>query len=116
MLGGMLGTAARLGVGLVVPDAGGIPLSTLAVNVLGALLIGVLAARIPAGSTGRSAHARLFLGTGALGGFTTYSAFAVGTVEVAGSAWLAVAYAALTLVLGITATVLGLRLGRRRAR
>ncbi len=111
MLGGMLGTAGRLALALVIPDAGGLPLATFVVNVLGALLIGILAARLPS-----SSEVRVFLGTGTLGGFTTYSAFAVGTVELSASPWLAVLYPALTLVLGLAAAALGLRMGRRRAR
>jgi CrcB protein len=108
--GGMLGTAARLGIRMLVPDAAGIPLSTLAVNVIGALLIGVLAVRLPG-----SSDVRVFLGTGVLGGFTTYSAFAVGSVEVwASSPLLATAYAALTLLLGIGAAMVGMRVGRPR--
>lgn len=72
--GGSVGTAARLAVGLAVPDAGGVPVATLLVNVLGALLIGILAARLP-----QTTGLRVFLGTGVLGGFTTYSALMTGT-------------------------------------
>ena len=108
ILGGMLGTAVRLALALVIPDAAGIPLATLAANVLGALLIGVLAARLP-----RSSDLRVFLGTGILGGFTTYSAFAVGTVG-SGDLLVSTVYAVLTLGLGIGAAVLGMRMGRRR--
>lgn len=112
ILGGMLGTAARLGVGLLIPNAGGFPVATLVANVAGALLIGVLAARLP-----RSSELRVFLGTGILGGFTTYSAFAVGSIELwADAPVLAALYALLTLMLGIAAAVLGERIGRRRAR
>lgn len=108
-LGGTAGTAARLGLALLIPDAGGLPLATFAVNIAGALLIGMLAARAPA-----NADARVFLGTGILGGFTTYSAFAVGTVQLwAEAPVLAGAYALFTLTLGITAAALGLRFGRR---
>lgn len=111
-LGGTVGTAARLTLALLIPDAAGIPLATLAANVLGALLIGVLAARLPS-----SADMRVFLGTGILGGFTTYSAFAVGTIELwSETPMLAVGYALLTLVLGVAAAVLGIRLGRKRKR
>lgn len=109
-IGGMLGTAARLGIGLLVPDAGGFPVATLIANVVGALLIGLLAARLP-GSSDR----RVFLGTGILGGFTTYSAFAVGTIGLWSQApLLAASYAALTIVLGVAAAVAGMRIGRRR--
>lgn len=114
--GGMLGTAGRLGIGLLVPDAAGLPLATLIVNVVGALLLGVLAVRLPFdGPRGRGKDVRIFLGTGILGGFTTYSAFAVGSVELWADAPLLTAlYAALSLGVGIAAAVLGMRLGRRR--
>lgn len=109
--GGSIGTAARLAVGLWMPDAGGIPFATLVVNVLGSLLIGILAARLP-----QTTGLRLFLGTGVLGGFTTYSAFMTGTVALWSAApVLAFAYAAGSLVLGLGAAALGLRLGRPRA-
>lgn len=109
--GGSIGTAARLAVGLWMPDAGGFPFATLAVNVLGALLIGILAARLP-----QTTGLRVFLGTGVLGGFTTYSAFMTGTVALwADAPLLAFVYAAGSLVLGLGAAALGLRLGRPRA-
>ncbi len=104
--GGMLGTAARMTLGLLLPTG---EWSVLIANVTGALLLGVLTARVNA------AHLRLLLGTGLLGGFTTYSALAVGTVTL----WheeplLAVAYAAGSVVLGLGAAVLGLWLGSPR--
>lgn len=109
--GGTVGTAARLGLGLALPDAGGVPVAVLVANVVGALLIGVLAARIPA-----STDLRLLLGTGVLGGFTTYSAFMTGSVELwADAPALAFAYAAGSLVLGLGAAALGLRIARPRA-
>lgn len=109
-VGGSIGTAARLAIGLLMPDVGGMPLATIVVNVLGSLLIGVLAARLP-GAT----ELRLLLGTGVLGGFTTYSAFMTGTVALWGDApVLAFAYAAASLVLGLAAAAAGLRLGRPR--
>ncbi|MCK2026156.1 CrcB family protein [Microbacterium sufflavum] len=109
-LGGTVGTAARLALGLALPDPGGFPLAVLLANLLGALLIGVVAARLPA-----SADLRLLLGTGVLGGFTTYSAFMTGTVALWDTApLLAAAYAAGSLVLGLAAAALGLRLGRPR--
>ncbi|MDN3444251.1 CrcB family protein [Microbacterium sp. APC 3901] len=108
--GGSIGTAARLGVGLSIPDAGGFPVATLLVNVIGALLIGILAARLP-----QTTGLRVFLGTGVLGGFTTYSAFMTGTDALGADApLLAFSYAAGSLVLGLAAAALGLRLGRRR--
>ncbi|AZS39269.1 Putative fluoride ion transporter CrcB [Microbacterium oxydans] len=107
-VGGTIGTAARLGLGLVLPQGGGFPFAVLIANIVGALLIGVLAARLPA-----TAELRLMLGTGVLGGFTTYSAFMTGALELwAGAPLLATAYLAGSLVLGLGAAALGLRLGR----
>lgn len=111
-LGGTVGTAARLGLSLALPDGGGFPVAVLLANIVGAFLIGVLAARLPA-----AADLRLLLGTGVLGGFTTYSAFMTGTLALWTHApLLAFAYAAGSLVLGLAAAALGLRLGRPRAR
>lgn len=109
--GGTVGTAARLGLGLAIPDTGGFPVAVFVANLLGALLIGILTARLP-----KATETRLFLGTGLLGGFTTYSAFMTGTVGLWVDAPLvAVAYAVGSLVLGLAAATLGLRIGRRRA-
>lgn len=109
--GGSIGTAMRLAIGLWMPDQSGIPLATLLVNVAGSLLIGVLAARLPS-----AAEMRVFLGTGVLGGFTTYSAFMTGTVGLwADAPLLAFAYAAGSLVLGLAAAAAGLAIGRPRS-
>jgi len=113
--GGAIGTAARLGLGLALPVPQGsglaaVPWATFLANVLGAFLIGVLAARLPS-----SSGVRVFLGTGVLGGFTTYSAFAVGSVTLwQAQPWLAAAYAVVSVVLGIGAAALGLDLARPR--
>lgn len=112
LLGGSVGTAARLAVGLAVPDQNGFPIATLGVNVIGSLLIGILAARIP-----QTTDVRVLLGTGVLGGFTTYSAFMTGTLALwADAPLLAASYAAGSLVLGVGAAALGLTLGRPRGR
>jgi len=110
-VGGAIGTAARIALGLLVPDSGGIPLSVLLANVAGSLLLGVLAARLPSSSA-----TRVFAGTGLLGGFTTYSALAVGTVELWGQApAVGVGYALFSVLLGLASAAVGLRLGRRRS-
>lgn len=107
--GGTAGTAARLALGMLLPDAGVLPV--LIANVIGAFLIGLLTARLPSVT-----DLRLLLGTGALGGFTTYSAFMTGTVALwADAPLLALAYAAGSLVLGLAAAASGLHLGRPRA-
>lgn len=102
-VGGTLGTAARLGLGMLIIDA---PAAALAANLAGALLLGILTARLPAGDL------RILLGTGVLGGFTTYSAFAVDGVELWGaSPALSVGYIAASLAGGLLAAWLGLRIG-----
>lgn len=106
--GGMIGTAARLAIGMLVPDAA---IGVLIANIAGALLLGLLTARLAAFDL------RVFLGTGVLGGFTTYSAFTVGAVGLwAAAPLLAVGYAVASVVFGVAAAALGLHLGRRRER
>lgn len=111
-LGGAAGSAARAGVPLALPTA---PLAaTLLVNVVGAGVLGLVVAALDgAGASRRRARARLLLGTGFCGGFTTYSAVAVQTAELlrGSEAGTAVGYALVTLLLGAVATLLGLVLG-----
>lgn len=76
-VGGILGAEARHGLNLALPYRGGqFPSSTLLINLTGSLLLGVLMTlllRMPAPHP----LLRPFLGTGVLGGYTTYSTFAV---------------------------------------
>ncbi|WP_327004047.1 CrcB family protein [Dactylosporangium sp. NBC_01737] len=112
-VGGSAGSAARYGVALLLPhDAGtGVPWATLAVNSLGCLLIGVLVVVVE----GRHPLLRPMLGIGVLGGFTTFSTFAVDAVVLAdrGAVWTAAAYVAGTLVTALAAVSLGV-FGTRR--
>lgn len=66
-LGGIIGALLRVGVYATVPGGFGI----WAVNLTGSFLIGLAAARL----AGSSAELRLFVSTGLLGSFTTFSAF-----------------------------------------
>lgn len=86
LLGGIFGTAAREGLTLAVPGIGGFPTTILAVNIVGAFLLGLLLeSLLRAGHDGGARRTlRLMLGTGFLGGFTTYSTFAVDAVELWG--------------------------------
>ena len=80
MAGGAVGSAARYGAGKLTlawlgPDY---PWGTLAVNLIGGLLMGLLAGVLA--RTGGSEHTRLLIGVGVLGGFTTFSSFSLDTV------------------------------------
>jgi fluoride exporter len=77
--GGVLGALARYGVSSAWPhEPGGFPWATFGINVSGCLAIGVLLVVI---TELRSTHrvTRPFLGTGVLGGYTTFSTYAVET-------------------------------------
>ena len=76
-MGGALGSLARYGVSRLWPAApGGFPVPTLTVNLVGSFAIGLFYIWVSARS-GDADAARLFWMTGILGGFTTYSAFAL---------------------------------------
>lgn len=74
-LGGSIGAALRHGVAVGLPSA---EVGTLVVNVVGSFLLGLVLA-VTGGRDGFSPGLRLFVGTGVLSSFTTYSAFAVQT-------------------------------------
>ncbi len=114
LVGGAIGTSARLGIDVLIPHAdSGFPFSTLVVNIVGAFALAVLIARLwPSASSWVKAG----LGAGLLGSFTTFSALAVSLVALgsAGDWPTAVAYLTLSLALGLGAAALGLRLGSPR--
>jgi fluoride exporter len=113
-VGGALGTAARYLVTLLVARTGfaDVPLATLAVNVAGSFLLGLLVMLADRGLVGPDL--RLALTTGVMGGFTTYSTFNYETLlHWQRGAWtLAVANVIGTVVLCLVAGALGLALGR----
>lgn len=84
-VGGALGAAGRYLIGVTWPTpAGSFPVGTLAINVLGCALIGVLMVLIT-GVWSRQRLLRPFLGTGVLGGFTTFSTYTVDIQRLAGT-------------------------------
>ena len=120
--GGFLGSVARYAMSTAVaggvagkPVAGlpiaALPVGTLVVNALGCFTIGALAA-FGERSGAWSESVRLFLFTGVLGGFTTFSAFGYETFALArdGRWSLAGANVLLQLVCGLLAVFLGYRL------
>jgi CrcB protein len=111
--GGVLGSEARYALTLAFPDrAGAVPWTTLAINVGGCLAMGLLMVAVPRYAT-RRPLLRPFAGVGVLGGFTTFSAYAVGVERLAGDhPGAALAYLALTPALAVPAAALGAGLGR----
>ncbi|MER8083623.1 fluoride efflux transporter CrcB [Streptomyces sp. NPDC094048] len=104
-LGGTIGASARYGASLLWPTApGGFPWTTLTVNVVGCAVIGVFMVVI---SDVWAAHrlVRPFFGTGVLGGFTTFSTYAVDIERLVahGRAGPGLAYLGLTLFAALAA-------------
>lgn len=114
-VGGMAGTLTRYLLSLVIPAWNGLPVPTFAINVTGAFLLGLLLVMLTHHGPDHGARRtlRLLLGTGFLGGYTTYSAFAVDADGLIASADLtgAVLYALATVLIGAAATFGGVALG-----
>lgn len=91
----------------------GFPYGTLVVNVLGSFLIGLLAGYF-AFRTGVNQHVRLFLVTGILGGFTTFSTFSLDAALLVErhSIWMAAGYVAGSIGLAFLGLFLGLGIFR----
>ena len=115
--GGAIGAAMRHGVGLLAVRSlpAGWPHGTFAVNLLGSLAMGLLIGWLALKAEGAHQMTRLFLATGVLGGFTTFSAFSPEVAEFfrKGETVKAAAYAGLSVVLGVMALFLGLWIARR---
>ena len=112
-LGSALGGVGRYGLSRLWPWVpGGWPTATMTVNLLGSFAIGLLSVGLSA-RAGGAETARLFWMTGVLGGFTTYSAFALETVTLtgAGEAMRAAAYVVVTVLVCLVAAFAGRALG-----
>lgn len=106
-LGGAAGTVLRALTDLLIPG-GDLPWSTVAVNLVGSLVLGLLA-----GGLNRRFPTWLREGaqTGLLGGFTTYSALALWAATSELANWLSLLFAAGVAVAGVIAALAGLSLG-----
>ncbi|GAB5905826.1 MULTISPECIES: fluoride efflux transporter CrcB [Mycobacteroides] len=112
-LGGVCGTALRYWFEKMWPATGAAwPWGTFAVNLTGAFILGALLETLtllgPDG--GWRQRARLFVGTGICGAFTTYSAFAleISTLARNGFAGLGVGYALVSITAGLAAAMAGI--------
>jgi CrcB protein len=114
--GGIAGAVLRHAVGLWLTRADGLPVATLATNLCGALVLGVLMGRLASSTASPAVRAGLTIGL--CGGFTTFSTFAYEVVALARDARtvLAVLYLTASLGLGTTAMFAGLFAGTALAR
>ena len=117
-LGAGIGGALRHGVNTASARLFGLdfPYGTLIVNIAGSFLMGVLAGWFLA-RPGIAQNLRLFLTTGILGGFTTFSAFSLDSALLIErqAYWLAAAYVAGSVVASLAALFAGLALTRAAA-
>jgi len=109
-LGGGIGSICRYAASLVIHSRH-FPYATLAVNILGSFIIGLVFA-LSMQENSLSANWKLFLVTGICGGFTTFSAFSLENMGLlqSGKTGLAFLYIALSIILGIVATFAGYQL------
>ena len=116
--GGVVGTLLRAGAGALRPEAAGrVPTTTLAVNLVGALVLGLLLglfARREA-AAGRPRVLRLALGTGVMGALTTHSTLMVQAARLlrGGHAAAGAGYLLVSAAAGIALAALGLAVGAR---
>lgn len=113
-IGGFAGSLLRYGLYrlLPTPEAGGIPMATLAVNWSGSFLLLALLTLLTGEGTGRE-RIRLLLGTGFLGAYTTFSTLSAELfIMLHGREWLnAVIYAAATAIGGLVFALIGYKAG-----
>ncbi|WP_130862672.1 fluoride efflux transporter CrcB [Bacilliculturomica massiliensis] len=111
-LGGALGAAGRYGVGMLcknVAPAAVFPAATLFVNVSGAFLI-ALASVCFQKTDGMGTALQLFIMTGVMGGFTTFSSFSLETMELAAGGRMTMA--AVNVIVSVGACLAGIWLGK----
>lgn len=110
-LGGAVGSAARATIALAMPGHP-LPYATLTVNLVGAFLLGALLTTLTrrGPDEGHRRRLRIAMGTGLMGGFTTYSALAAESIGMVseGRTMVALGYALATVVLGVVATWAGI--------
>ena len=117
-LGGGLGASLRHGINLLSARTlgTGFPYSTLIINITGSIVMGLIAGYF-AFKGDASQHWRLFLTTGILGGYTTFSAFSLDAALLyeRGAIGLAAFYVLASVILSIIGLFAGLALVRNFA-
>lgn len=117
LLGGTAGTSVRHATAELTPTWHDVPIGTLAVNLVGAFLLGLLIEALLRRGPDLALRRdlRLLLGTGFMGGLTTYSTFAVESQGLLDGGHVAtgLAYAVGTVVAGLALAALGVAAARR---
>lgn len=111
-IGGALGSIARYWIGVLVTQLAGeaFPWGTLLINIIGSFVISYFGTMtLPDGARPAAMELRLFVMVGLCGGFTTFSAFSMQTIELLrdGEAGHALAYIVASIVLCLLGTALG---------
>ena len=113
--GGALGSMARHGVNILFTHAlpRAVPYATATVNLVGSVVIGLLAALIASGRLQWTVEARTFVFVGILGGFTTFSSFMLDTLTLGHGGDQALAFWNVTLqtTVGLALVWAGYRVG-----
>jgi CrcB protein len=115
-LGGAVGALARYQVGVLLPPSpGGVPWSTLLINITGSFLLAFIYRYVDGMSS--APEIRALLGVGFCGAFTTFSAFSFEAVRLLqdGHATRAALYVTASVALCMVGTAAGLWLGAGRA-
>ena len=114
-IGGALGSLARHAVNMYFVHVleSSVPYATATVNLVGSFVIGLLAGLIAHTTVGMSVNVRTFVFVGLLGGFTTFSSFALDTLALSQGGQVATAFwnVALQVVLGLAAVYGGYSVG-----
>ncbi|UQN31434.1 fluoride efflux transporter FluC [Brachybacterium kimchii] len=118
LIGGTLGTAAREALTLAVPELGGVPVALFAINLVGAFLLGILLEALARSGPDQGVRRalRLCVGTGVMGGFTSYSslALAIDQLMADGRVLVGAAFGLVSVVLGVLCAAAGILAASRR--
>lgn len=115
-IGGMIGALARYSISIIFAGIDGFPYATLVVNLIGCFLLSYL---LSGDKIKRklSPEIRIALGTGVIGSFTTYSTFALETVELwSNHVLLALTYMIFSICGGLAFCYIGYKLANRGQR
>ncbi|MEO6913683.1 MAG: fluoride efflux transporter CrcB [Candidatus Baltobacteraceae bacterium] len=111
LVGGGIGSVLRYFISfwMVQRLGAGLPWHTLAINVSGSLIIGIVGELSQVRAVGMAPVMRVFLMVGVLGGFTTFSTFSYDALNLLGerAGWLSLGYMITSVVLGVGAAFLG---------